>query len=179
MKAVVLDMDERVLKERERQGLDKRDEMWEGVLHLVPPPTKRHQDVENELAVALRAAARRRGWAVRTDMGVFADVFDYRVPDIVVYAPEAASARGVDGPPEVVIEVRSPGDESYEKISWYLARGTKAVLVVDQSSLSLELHTQQGRVIPDEDGSVLLEPLGVRLTPSPGALYVDGSALEL
>jgi hypothetical protein len=41
MRAVVLEMDERALNERERLGLDRRDEMREGVLHLVPPPSER------------------------------------------------------------------------------------------------------------------------------------------
>lgn len=172
-------MDEGVLAERERRGLDKWDEMWEGVLHLVRPPTGRHQRAENELWLALRPAARRQDWLITTDTGIFAADDDYKVPDIAIYTPEAASERGVDGPPEVVVEVRSPGDEPYEKVPWYLVRGAKAVLIVDRDTLGLELYTQGGRVPPAADGSVVLEPLGVRVAPSGGTLVVDGTELEL
>lgn len=32
-----------LLAERERLGLDRRDEVWEGVLHMIPPPSTRHE----------------------------------------------------------------------------------------------------------------------------------------
>ncbi len=179
MRAVVLEMDERTLKERERLGLDRRDEMWEGVLHLVPPPSERHQGIENALLVALWPAAKSRGWRVRTDTGVFASASDYRVPDIVIYSSEAASERGVDGAPELVVEVASPGDESYEKIPWYFGRGAKAVLVIDRDTLALKLYAQGGPVPAASDGSVLLEPLDVRVAPSGATLVINGTKLEL
>ncbi len=36
MKAVILEVDAAMLAERRSKGLDHRDEMWPGVLHLVP-----------------------------------------------------------------------------------------------------------------------------------------------
>lgn len=179
MRAVVLEIDERMLAGRHRLGLDKWDEMWEGVLHVVPPASERHQSIEAELIFALRTAAKRRGWKVRTDVGVFAADDDYRVPDVVVYSMETGSHRGVDGAPEVVIEVRSPHDESREKVPWYLARGTKSVLLIDRDTLALELHTQSGLVEGGPDGSIVLEPLGVRVGSTGGTLEVDGTKLEL
>ena len=125
-----------MLAERRRLGIDKSDEMWEGVLHLVPPASERHQSLEAELVVALRPAARRHGWKVTTNTGVFASDDDYRVADVVVFSREAASHRGVDGAPEVVIEVRSSHDETYEKVPWYLARGAKR----SWSSTATPLH---------------------------------------
>jgi Uma2 family endonuclease len=179
MRAVLLEVDERMLAERQRLGHDKWDEMWEGVLHMVPPASQRHQKLEVELAVALRPSARRHGWSVTTDTGVFASDDDYRVPDLVVYSGEAASQRGVDGAPELVIEVRSPYDETYEKVPWYLACGAKAVLVIDRDTLSLQLYVAEGVVEPGADGSIVLEPLGVSVTGSGGTLVVDGQELEL
>jgi len=108
MRAVVLHMDERSLAERHRLGLDKRDEMWKGVLHVVPPASERHQSIEHELQVSLRPAARRRGLRTRAEVGVFAAADDYRVPDVVLYSEEARSERGVDGAPALVIEVPLP-----------------------------------------------------------------------
>lgn len=179
MRAVVLDVDRALLAERRRRGLDKWDEMWEGVLHMVPPPSARHQRVEDELWLALRPAARRCGLMITTDTGVFANDDDYKVPDIVAYSPEAASERAVEGAPELVVEVRSPGDESYDKVGWYLGRGAKAVLVVDRDTLALELYRQDGRVPPAPDGAVVLGALGVVVAPSGPTLVVDGAELEI
>lgn len=179
MRALLLEVDERMLAERRRLGIDKSDEMWEGVLHLVPPASERHQSLQAELVVALRPAARRHGWKVTTNTGVLASDDDYRVADVVVFSREAASHRGVDGAPEVVIEVRSSHDETYEKVPWYLARGAKAVLVIDRDTLALQLYAPDGLVGPGPDGSLLIEPLDVRIAHSGNALAVDGRKLEL
>jgi Uma2 family endonuclease len=179
VRAVVLEVDERMLAERRRLGIDKWDEMWEGVLHMVPPASERHQSLEAELVVALRPSVRRRGLKVTTDTGVFASEQDHRVPDVVVYSREAASERGVDGAPELVIEIRSSHDETVEKVPWYLARGAKAVLIIDRDTLALQLYTQQGLVEAGTDGSVLLEPIDVRIARTEQTLLVDGQGLEL
>lgn len=179
VRAVLLEADEAMLAERRRLGLDKKDEMWEGVLHVVPPPYARHQDLETALVEALRPVARRLGYKLTTDTGVFAADDDYRVPDVVVCRPEVRSARGVDGAPELVVEVRSPGDESYEKLPWYLARGAGAVLIIDRDSLAVELYTAEGKVEPGPDGSVLVDPLGLRFACGDGEVLVDGVATGL
>lgn len=168
-----------MIAERHRLGLDRHDEIWEGVLHVVPPASHRHQQLEFELAKALEGAAQRRGWRVLVETGVFAAADDYRVPDVVVFGPEAASERGVDGSPEVVVEIRSPGDESDAKVPWYLARGARAVLVIDRDALGLDLDLPTGRVEPDADGGVLLEALGLRIVPQAGTLEVGGEPLRL
>ncbi len=180
MRAVVLDMDKRSIAERHRLGLDKSDEMWKGVLHMVPPASERHQSIEAELLVALRPRAHARGLRIRPETGVFAGSDDYRVPDVVAYSEEARSDRGVDGAPALVVEVRSPGDETNDKVPWYLERGAGEVLVVDGDSLVLELFTAEGSVPTETDGAVILQSLGgVRICPGDDTLVVDGTALEL
>lgn len=169
VRAVMLDVDEGMLAARRLRGMDRRDEMWEGVLHMVPPPFERHQAIEAELVVALRAVARAHRLKVRSEVGVFAAADDYRVPDVVVYSAAVATERGVDGAPQLVVEVRSPGDETSEKVPWYLDRGARAVLVIDRDTLALELHTGEGRVPPEADGYVAVEALGVRIGPAAGA----------
>jgi Uma2 family endonuclease len=180
MRAVVLDMDERSIAERHRLGLDKRDEMWKGVLHVVPPASERHQSIEHELQMALRPAARQRSLRIRAEVGVFSASDDYRVPDVVVYSDEARSERGVDGAPVLVVEIRSPSDETYEKLPWYFERGAEEVLVVDRDSLALERFTADGPVPGESDGTVVLSSLGgVRVSPGDDTLLVDGAPLEL
>ncbi len=180
MRAVVLDMDERSIAERHRLGLDKRDEMWKGVLHVVPPASRRHQSIEAALLVALWPVVRGRGLLVQPETGVFAAADDYRVPDIVVYSEHVGSERGIDGAPVLVVEIRSPGDETYDKVPWYLERGAEEVLVVDRDSLALELLTAEGPVVAEDDGCVELRSLGsLRICPGDGTLLVDGTPLEL
>jgi predicted transcriptional regulator of viral defense system len=45
------------LKERRRvSGLDRLDEVWEGVLHIVPAPTGEHADITQQLALIVAQA---------------------------------------------------------------------------------------------------------------------------
>jgi len=173
----MLEVDERLIVERHRLGLDKRDEMWDGVLHMVPPASRRHQTIEFALGHALQAQAVARGLQVLAETGTFAADDDYKVPDFVVFDEQAASERGIDGAPKLVVEIRSPGDETMDKIPWYLARGTTAVLVVDRDSLELTLFTASGHVGPG--GEVVLPGLDVTLRSDGSTLFVDGEALDL
>ena len=95
-----------------------------------------------------------------------------RVPDVAVFPDAALSERGVDGAPLVVIEVRSPNDESYEKVPWYLARGAGSVVVIDQDRFSVEVFTSDGTVAADPDGLTPVPGLDVRVGPAP-----EGTAL--
>jgi len=49
----MLDVPSHLLAERRRLGLDLFDEMWEGELHMVPPPSEEHQRTGGRLSVAL------------------------------------------------------------------------------------------------------------------------------
>ncbi len=158
-----------MLDERRRLGLDVFDEMWEGVLHMVPPPGGPHQRLETCLARAFGPAVDRRGLLISNETGLFAADDDYRVPDIAVYRPEQASERGIDGTAELVVELRSPRDESYDKLDWYAARGVAEVLIIHPPTREVELYALRGGsyrlVQPEDDGSVTCEVLGVRLGP--------------
>jgi Uma2 family endonuclease len=141
MKAVVLEVDPALLEERRRLGIDRWDEMWEGVLHMVPPPSDRHQHVGTELLLVLGPLAKQRGLVVRYETGVFraGTDNDYRVPDLVFAEPARRAERGIEGGAELVVEIRSPGDESYAKLSWYAALGVREMLVVDPATMAAEL----------------------------------------
>jgi Uma2 family endonuclease len=175
MRAVILEVDERMLAERQRLGLDQFDEMWEGVLHMVPQPSRRHQELGSGLARYLYDSAAVRGCRIALEVGMYAAGTDYRVPDLAVYPPEAGSTRGVDGAPLVVFEIRSPADESYDKVPWYLGRGAGSIVIIDQDTFSVEVFTADGRAEPDSDGLVAIPGLGVRLGAAPDAsgLLVD------
>jgi Uma2 family endonuclease len=99
------------------------------------------------LAKVLDALGGPRGLIVSLETGFYGVDTDYRVPDIAVYRSDQASKRGTDSA-ELVVEIRSPGDESMAKIPWYLAQGCREVIIVDRDTLEVELHTSGGRRDP-------------------------------
>jgi Uma2 family endonuclease len=44
-----------------------------------------------------------------------------------------------EGPPLVVVEIRSPGDESYEKLPFYAELGTPEAWIIDRDSRAIEV----------------------------------------
>lgn len=168
MRAVLVEAPEALLEERRRLGHDVFDEMWEGVLHMVPPPGGPHQRLETCLARAFGPAADRRGLLISAETGLFAAADDYRVPDLAVYRPEHASDRGIDDRAELVVELRSPRDESYEKLDWYAARGVKEVFIIHPHTRVVERYALRGGAYrlteANSSGYVTSEVLGLRLS---------------
>jgi Uma2 family endonuclease len=178
MRAVMLEAPQSLIEERRRLGLDGLDEMWEGVLHMVPPPSQEHQRVEGRLFRALSAIAETRGLEAYTNFGVFgAAEQSYRVPDVVVAAAIHTSKRGVEGRAELVVEILSPNDESYDKLPFYAARGIPEVWIVDPVTRVAEVYAlRDGRyvLVPSAgDGSVDAPVLALQIS------LVDGPRLRI
>jgi Uma2 family endonuclease len=119
MRAVMLQPPPGFLEERRRLGLDDRDEVWDGELHIVPPPLPFHQELGSELLVVLRSAAHARGLIVTYETGLYASDNNFRVPDLMVYETRHRTHRGVEGPAVLAIEILSPDDESRAKLPFY------------------------------------------------------------
>jgi len=137
MRAVMLEVPAALVEERRRLGIDGRDEMWEGVLHMVPPASDRHQRLETELLLVLAPLAKGLGLVATVETGVFRADNDYKVPDLAVTCAQDRSERGIEARAEMVIEIRSPGDETYQKIDWYLSVGVREVIVIDRDTLGV------------------------------------------
>lgn len=171
-----------MLDERRRRGLDGRDEMWDGVLHVVPPAGGPHQRLSGAFYYVVYPLAQARGLVPHFETGLFDDEADYRVPDLLFCRPEHLSERGAEGA-DLVVEVRSPDDESYEKLDFYAARGVREVLVLHPKGRRFELfRTVGGRltiVSNDASGSVTSDVLGIRLATVEGKLritWAEGSS---
>lgn len=130
--------------ERRRMGGDRWDEVWEGELHMVPPPSGRHQMFGTELLVALHAIARDRGLKVAYDIGFFRASDDYRQPDVALFRPDQLSGRGLEAAAELLVEIVSPGDESRKKLPWYAARDVREVMLIHRDTLVVELYDCAG-----------------------------------
>jgi Uma2 family endonuclease len=120
-----------LIERRRRLGLDHRDEMWEGVLHMNPPPTGEHQVILQQLAELLGPLARGAGLVpVVNEFGLGREGKDnYRVPDGGLHR---GVPRGVyQGTAALVIEIVSPNDETWEKLPFYAAHDVDEVLIID------------------------------------------------
>ncbi|RBY80937.1 hypothetical protein DQ238_07850 [Geodermatophilus sp. TF02-6] len=173
---MLVEVPEALLAERRRLGLDGRDEMWEGVVHVVPPAGGPHQRLAFRLGLALGPLAERLGLIASHETGLFRAADDYRVPDLLFCRPEHASERGAEGA-ELVVEVRSPGDETYAELEFYAAVGVREVLVAHPDDRTVELFRLAGdRMLPvtgDAEGAVRSDVLGVRLLTGDSGLHLS------
>jgi Uma2 family endonuclease len=165
MRTLVLDpstagLDE-FLERRTRSGLDRLDEVWAGVLHAIPAPSLAHARIAQQLAELLGPVARAAGLqSAMHEFNLGDSERDFRVPDGALHRPGAAGTWIPTA--ALVVEIVSPGDETWEKLSFYAARDVDEVLIVDPGERKvhwLELaggkyrHVQRSGLIelgPDE-----------------------------
>lgn len=146
---------ERLIERRKQLGQDGYDEVWEGVYHMAPMARGRHGYLQTELAVILEPSAEAAGLVGTGPFNLGPSDYDFRVPDLGYFRtvdPEAVYLHTA----AVVVEIVSPGDETYEKLPFYAAQGVEELLVVhaDQRTVQiLELH--QGRYEKVDRSSVL------------------------
>lgn len=175
MRAVLLEVPEAMLAERRRLGLDVRDEMWNRVLHIVPPPGGLHQQVGSDLYLVLAPLAKNCGLRPYYETGLFRTKEDYRVPDQLYCRPEQQSKRGAEGA-ELVVEIRSKGDETDDKIDFYAALGVREMLIVHPQIRIVELLRAVGdqllTVSSDTDGAVRSDVLGAQFATVEGHLRI-------
>lgn len=170
-----------LLAERKRIGLDRFDEVWDGVLHMNPAPNMRHGRMALDLAIALRPLAEAVGLEVLLEMNLIAigeaGWNDYRIPDLMVYRPEVDAGRGVQGAPELAVEFRSPGDDSYRKLPFYEQIGTGEVLIIDRDTAAIRRwqRTPEGlvEIAPTAAGVHRLDCLPVDLRTTADQLIIE------
>jgi Uma2 family endonuclease len=151
------------LKERRRiSGLDRLDEVWEGVLHMVPAPSYGHARLGQQMAEILGPLA--RGADLEAAMGEFNlgdSIEDFRVPDGGLHRP------GTEGvwlhTAALVVEIVSPGDESWEKLPFYAAHEVDELLILDPEKHTVDwLGLEDGEYRPIERSDLIdLGPAGL------------------
>jgi Uma2 family endonuclease len=184
MRAVFLEAPLEYLEDRRRKGLDRRDEVWDGVIHVVPPAGSRHNLTSRSLLLALLPVAQRLGLEILYETGVFDPPKgnkNFRVPDLVVVAPPKLSDRGIEGRAELVIEILSPNDESRDKLPFYARVGVREVWLVHPITRAVEVFALVGDrmdpVVPE--GGAIRSGLGVVLETATGVLRIhDGATVH-
>jgi Uma2 family endonuclease len=113
---------------RERLDLDRRDEVWEGVLHMNPPPSHWHERLLVLLIGLLGPHADAAGLEMTGGIGV-GEQNNFRVPDLSLHRPGAAA----QWHPTVALalEIVSPGDETWGKLPFYAAHDVDELVIVE------------------------------------------------
>lgn len=117
-----------LIERRRAIGADRSDEVWDGEYHMAPAAHFFHAYLAGEVSAVLRPLARRAGLVSAAEFNL-GSASDYRVPDWGLH-------RGVRDETwletaALVVEILSPGDESWAKLGFYATHGVDEVLVVD------------------------------------------------
>jgi Uma2 family endonuclease len=95
-------------------------EIIDGDLYVTPPPNWGHQSGRDNLVITIGSYVRDRGlgWIRSSPIGVKLDEHNAVEPDLIFIARERGHIivpRGVEGAPDLVVEVLSPGTRSRDR----------------------------------------------------------------
>jgi Uma2 family endonuclease len=149
---------EEFLERRKRLGQDRRDEVWEGVLHVVPGPSHRHSTLGAQVKALLREPATAAGLEVTDDFNVGDSNNNFRVPDGGLHRPGAAEMWHPTA--ALVLEILSPEDDTWKKLPFYAAHNVDELLILDPDTREVHwLGLTDGEYRPIErSGLVELGP---------------------
>jgi Uma2 family endonuclease len=149
MTTIVLDTsaEAEYIADRRAKGLDRYDEVWDGVYIMSPLPEYYHQEIVSDLNSCLQAALRRQKLGrVVPGCNVSDRAVDwtknYRGPDVVVYLnTTTAKFHGThwEGGPDFAVEVASENDRTWDKLEFYAKVNTRELLIVDRNPWRLTL----------------------------------------
>ena len=159
MTILILDREaeEKILAERREHGLDRYDEVWDGVYIMSPLANNEHQKLALRLAAIMDAV-------IDLELGGLSycgcNVSDlnqewkqnYRCPDVAVFlAGTAAQNQGAhwQGGPDFTIEVASPGDKTWDKLDFYAGVGVRELLIVNREPWELVLLRLQAGTLAE------------------------------
>jgi Uma2 family endonuclease len=132
-----------LIERRERSGLHRLDEVWDGVLHMVPAPSDVHADIAQQLAVLIDGPSRAAGlFPTMHEFNLGDSAEDFRVPDGGLHRARRWGVWEPTAP--LVVEITSPEDETWQKLSFYAARRVDEVLIVDPAERAVHWLARDG-----------------------------------
>jgi Uma2 family endonuclease len=146
-----------LVERRRRAGLDRLDEVWEGVLHMIPARSGAHADIAQQLAVLLDGPARQAGlFPTMHEFNLGDGEQDFRVPDGGVHRQRLTGVWHDTA--ALVVEIASPGDEAWDKLPFYAKHKVDEVLIVDSEKRAVDwLALADGEYRPVVERSALIE----------------------
>jgi len=188
---------EDLIRERQRLGNDRYDEVWDGVSVMPAMPNNAHQTLVHKLPHVFDAVVREDDGVIQPGANVSDRDVDwssnYRIPDILV---ALVGGRAIDrgthwqGGLDFLVEIESPGDDTADKIPFYAQIRVREVLVIHRDSRELTLLRLRGdelvEVEPTKmDGQLWLcsevaplafRRLTVKRRPRTAVRHTDGEA---
>jgi Uma2 family endonuclease len=156
-----VDQADGLIQERKRIGADRYDEVWDGVYVMPSMPSLEHQEQVQDLCMIFGEVVKRPGLgqvypgANVSDRGADWKT-NFRVPDVVIVLRENTRAVShpahIQGGPDFLVEIESPGDDSEEKVPFYAQIGVRELLLVHRDRRTLRLLRLQGQelvLVPD------------------------------
>ena len=124
----------------------RRYEIIEGDLYEMPSPTSvQAATIINLIALLLPIVARIQGRLFTAPLDVFVPGGDPVQPDVLLVLPDGnarVELRGIEGPPDLVIEVVSPsnrGRDLLTKRALYARAGVREYWLVDPEARTIEI----------------------------------------
>lgn len=129
-----------------------RYEIVDDELVVTPAPTSRHQEIVTNLVTVLNVFVRSNGLGkvYASPLDVLFGEGDYLEPDIVFVRADHSdlvSDRGIEGPPDLVVEVVSPSTEARDrgiKLHRYRHYGVPEYWIVDPDDRRIEVWDLTG-----------------------------------
>jgi Uma2 family endonuclease len=116
-----------LISDRQRLGLDTHDEVWQGEYHMAPAANFQHGQVQLEIAILLKRRVP-DGFVVGLEFNL-GEKTNFRVPDLGVHRGKPSASWFATA--AIVVEVRSPDDETFDKFDFYFKHAVEEILVAD------------------------------------------------
>jgi Uma2 family endonuclease len=142
-----------LIAERRHLGVDTHDEVWNGEYHMAPAASYEHAHSGGAINRLLGPAADAKGLQVSLEFNL-GSPDNYRVPDLGVHRGKPSGVWIATA--AIVVEVRSPDDESYEKFDFFADHGVEEILIAD---LATKTVTWFVRSNPSEPPAPMFVPV--------------------
>jgi Uma2 family endonuclease len=159
MRTLVLDSSleeiEALLANRRRSGIDRFDEVWDGVLHVVPMTNHQHGRIALRLQSLFLDPAREVGLEVfMQPFNLGAGIRNFRVPDGALFPAGTDGLWFTTAP--MVVEIVSTHDQSWEKLPFFGTSGVNEVLIIDPRKRQIDwLVLRDGEYVPTEHSTLI------------------------
>ncbi|MFT5130712.1 MAG: Uma2 family endonuclease [Rhodothermales bacterium] len=127
-----------------------RYELIEGDLIMAPAPNSEHQTISTELVFFLRTYVRQHGGRVfHAPFDVYLDDHNVLQPDVIWISSDRVSRismRGLEGAPDLVVEILSESTKIRDKnvkLKLYRRFGVREYWLVDPTTHTIEIHCFQ------------------------------------
>lgn len=121
-----------------------RYEVLDGVLELMSGPNASHQTVSIEMAFLLKQTCNQQYLILTAPLDVILSPKNVLQPDLIMIhrsRTDIVTRRGIEGPPDLVVEVLSPHSRRRDKVKkskTYASHGIPEYWIVDIGSRTLE-----------------------------------------